>query len=74
MGTDDVVFGNNSLGTISLCAKKLGFFATPSDRPREGARDGGSDEREWHVVVVWEHLLSNRRVRQLSLMEERTFE
>lgn len=45
MGTDDVVFGNNSLGTISLCAKKLGFFATPSDRPREGARDGGTEDQ-----------------------------
>jgi len=26
--------------------------------------------RRRHVVVVWEDLLSNRRVRQLSLMEE----
>ncbi len=38
-----------------------------SFKPWEG---GGWDEREWHVVVVWEDLLSNRRVRQLSLMEE----
>ncbi|CAM6026362.1 unnamed protein product [Sphagnum balticum] len=37
VGTGHVVFGNNSLGTISL----LGFFATPSNKPREAGSEGG---------------------------------
>jgi hypothetical protein len=36
----------------------------------EGREGRGLDAREWRDVVVWEDLLSNRRVRQLSLMEE----
>lgn len=45
VGTGDGVFGNNSLGTISL----LGFFATPSNPEREGARE----EDQTRVSGMW---------------------